>query len=1046
MSGKDRARTDLYRAASPKKRLSTGSDHKSSASDVSKLNEFLSINAFRVPELLVPSAWHEHAPFAFWLVEKLKPCLFVELGTHFGFSYFSFCQAIRMAGLNTVAFAVDRWTGDDHAGWYGDEVYQQVQAFNLERYSDLSTLLKMEFKEAQTHFEDGSIDLLHIDGGHYLTDVKDDFESWLPKLSDCAVVLFHDINVRGRGFGVHRFWSELCKEYPNFSFIHGSGLGVLRVGKNCSLDIARWFDVTADGVLATAIREVYARLGCSVGLSFRTAEEARLRTSAESSLAEMTKHASEEERLRSEAEAIAERVRSDGEARVNGLQKSLELSRQQVELLGTERAFLWRRVTDLSDQGRLRVDAENTVAALRKDLGVALTALSSQRQAAAEHAARRTDLEKDLSRAQEERAKVLTELHDFARMVRGLPEGLSVLRSQLGEQSTRITQLENELAGALQSAKAEIEALRRSRILRLLKPARWLVARIRRRSNRRLIARSSLFDREWYLRTYGDVKTSGIDPAFHYLQHGAGEGRNPSPLFDSDWYLQQYPDVKAAGVNPLVHYLLRGAAEGRKPGPFLSNRAPSQATDVSVPQADYSYSISRTCQEGHSQNADIRSGSHLRKVGVGILPGYLTFHPELVRGPKLPLQTSVSVVIPTYNGGTEFYWLIRKIHQQRGLRSIEIIIVDSGSEDATDCTAEELGCKLIRIPKTQFSHSVSRNRGAEEATGDLLLFMVQDAHPVGDYWLHGLASMLLQSEHGLAAVSCAEFSRCDSELLYDMLIDTHYRFLGCRSGDRIGSFISNSQIDLRKQGQLSNVACLIRRDVFEQYKFVGRYAEDLTLGIRLIRDGRRIAMVSSIPIIHAHRRSAGYYLRRVFADAIFLTGVFPDYAVPQLLSLRGTLAVAFAFHKALPKVLGRAQLTPGNALRQAITKLGEMTLPITSEFFGGSDFGYPPFGQWVTRVEQKARDKDSTSVLQSMSIFKADYLARLSGLVSNVDAIYPMLDEHLASKLNDAIEKTLTMTLGAQLAFHTLTAKSGASLDTEPSLVLELENLLLEGV
>src|SRR5690349_8731822 len=116
MNRKGPQKADLSKAASPEKRLSTPSNHISFDAEAPKLSEFLSINAFRIPELIVPSAWHEHAPFAFWLVEKLKPRLFVELGTHLGFSYFSFCQAIRMAKLDTIAFAVDRWTGDEHAG------------------------------------------------------------------------------------------------------------------------------------------------------------------------------------------------------------------------------------------------------------------------------------------------------------------------------------------------------------------------------------------------------------------------------------------------------------------------------------------------------------------------------------------------------------------------------------------------------------------------------------------------------------------------------------------------------------------------------------------------------------------------------------------------------------------------------------------------------------------------------------------------------------------------------------------------------------------
>lgn len=76
---------------------------------------------------------------------------------------------------------------------------------------------------------------------------------------------------------------------------------------------------------------------------------------------------------------------------------------------------------------------------------------------------------------------------------------------------------------------------------------------------------SDLFDSEWYISQYPDVKASGLDPLAHFLLYGGIEGRDPSEKFSSQWYINTYPDVKKSGINPLVHYLLYGKNEGRKP-------------------------------------------------------------------------------------------------------------------------------------------------------------------------------------------------------------------------------------------------------------------------------------------------------------------------------------------------------------------------------------------------------------------------------------------------------------------------------------------------
>lgn len=219
---------------------------------------------FEAPALeSADTAWSSHIPFAFWLVDALRPRTFVELGVHTGVSYCAFCQAIGSAGLVATAYGVDTWEGDAQAGRYdGPAVLAALRAHHDPRYLGFSHLLQMTFDAARERFPEGSVDLLHIDGCHSYPAVRHDFETWLPTLSDRGVLLLHDVCVRSGDFGVWRLWEEIKGRYPTFLFPYGYGLGVVGVGADLPEPVAWLLDPRRrPGVRDSDIVAFFAPLG-----------------------------------------------------------------------------------------------------------------------------------------------------------------------------------------------------------------------------------------------------------------------------------------------------------------------------------------------------------------------------------------------------------------------------------------------------------------------------------------------------------------------------------------------------------------------------------------------------------------------------------------------------------------------------------------------------------------------------------------------------------------------------------------------------------------
>lgn len=230
------------------------------------------------------------------------------------------------------------------------------------------------------------------------------------------------------------------------------------------------------------------------------------------------------------------------------------------------------------------------------------------------------------------------------------------------------------------------------------------------------------------------------------------------------------------------------------------------------------------------------------------------------------LDVTVSVVIPTYNAGDQFALLLQRLQAQKKIRSVEIVIIDSGSTDGTANLCKAYGVRFIPIPHESFTHSYARNKGASLANGELLIFMTQDALPVDEYWMYHLAQPIVSGQ--AVATSCMEKCPEGTDLYYAAGSWNHARYQGVLDGNRFSTLNKGDSIDdLRPKASLNDVTSMIRADVFRRFLFRLGYAEDLDMGLRLLKAGYSIGLLNTTASVHGHNRTSGYYLKRGYVEA-----------------------------------------------------------------------------------------------------------------------------------------------------------------------------------
>ncbi len=246
-----------------------------------------------------------------------------------------------------------------------------------------------------------------------------------------------------------------------------------------------------------------------------------------------------------------------------------------------------------------------------------------------------------------------------------------------------------------------------------------------------VIEDSTLFDADWYLRSYPDVWRYDRSPAHHYSIYGAHIGRDPGPGFSSAGYLARNTEVAQVGHNPLWHYELYGKHEGREPSPSdLATQPPDsirqseidRSQPVPLPAAAH-VALTKVFDEQLEERPH-RFLAEFDHVGAQRFISNLCAQEAAELAAR---NTRVSVIMPTFNRAATLGRAIQSVMGQSH-HNMELIVVDDGSTDSTADVVKEYhdDPRVVYCATPHLGVSAARNLGLSRAKGSVIFYLDSD--------------------------------------------------------------------------------------------------------------------------------------------------------------------------------------------------------------------------------------------------------------------------------------------------------------------------------
>jgi rhamnosyltransferase len=224
----------------------------------------------------------------------------------------------------------------------------------------------------------------------------------------------------------------------------------------------------------------------------------------------------------------------------------------------------------------------------------------------------------------------------------------------------------------------------------------------------------------------------------------------------------------------------------------------------------------------------------------------------------------ISILIPTKNGAEYFEACLAAVYSQKGTRPFEVIVVDSGSVDATLEIAQRYPVRIERISPEAFHHARTRNYAAGLAKGEFLVFLSQDAIPASDTWLGAMISNF--SDRSVGAAYGRQVPKPGSTRERQEVLDLVY------GGERVVKDPHRGKGCGFRYYHFSSVNSAIRREVWQATRFPDdlKVYEDLGIAKRILDAGWQIVYEPQAAVYHSHNHTTVGLFKRYFDGGVVL--------------------------------------------------------------------------------------------------------------------------------------------------------------------------------